>query len=148
MKQNLRVGEGYAPTRSNLKKRNIRYISLWAVRMIMCLYAVKQVSAQEAEPAATAVADVQPLQIGDTIPEALWHLPLQVVNHPEGKETITLNDYRDKKLVILDFWATWCKSCIEGFPKLEAYQRKYADDLGVLLVNARQTGDDSNRIDR
>src|SRR5690606_12870067 len=57
MKQNLRVGEGYAPTRSNLNQRYIRYISLLAVLTTMCLYAVKQASAQQAEPAATAVAD-------------------------------------------------------------------------------------------
>src|SRR5690606_24670319 len=57
--------------------------------------------------------EIRPLQVGDTIPEELWNLPLEVVNHPDGKETITLNDYRDKKLIILDFWATWCKSCIE-----------------------------------
>src|SRR5690606_31131887 len=57
MKQNLRIGEGCAPTRSNLKQRYIRYISLLAVLTTMCLYAVKQASAQQAEPAATAVAD-------------------------------------------------------------------------------------------
>ncbi len=62
---------------------------------------------------------IKPLQIGDTIPEYVWHLPLQVVNHPEGKETITLNDYRGK-LIILDFWATWCGSCIKAFPLVDS----------------------------
>src|SRR5690606_4883361 len=57
MKRNLRVGEGYNPARSNLNQRYIRYISLLAVLTTMCLYAVKQASAQQAEPAATAVAD-------------------------------------------------------------------------------------------
>ncbi|WP_262249852.1 TlpA disulfide reductase family protein [Parapedobacter soli] len=148
MKQKIRLGDYYTLSKHKLKQFKIRYISLLAVLTSMCLYAVKQASAQVAEPAATAVADIQPLQIGDTIPEVLWNLPLQVVNHTDGKDTITLNDYRDKKLIVLDFWATWCKSCIEGFPKLEAYQKKYADDLGVLLVNAKQTGDDSNRIEK
>lgn len=75
------------------------------------------------------------LQIGDTIPDELWHLPLQVVNHPEGKDTITLNDYRDKKLIILDFWATWCGACISMFPKIEVLQNANIEDLYVLPVS-------------
>src|SRR5690606_22197853 len=60
------------------------------------------------------------LNIGDQIPDALWNTPLQVINHPDGKDYITLNDYRDRKLIILDFWATWCGSCIKNFPKLDS----------------------------
>ncbi len=58
----------------------------------------------------------KPLQISDTIPEELWHIPLQIVNHPDKKDTITLNEYRGK-LIILDFWATWCGACIGSIPK-------------------------------
>ncbi|WP_262250238.1 zinc-dependent metalloprotease [Parapedobacter soli] len=58
MKRKLRLGDCYALTRHKLRQYKIRYISLLAVLTIMCLYAVKQVSAQEAEPAATAVADI------------------------------------------------------------------------------------------
>ena len=32
------------------------------------------------------------LTAGDTIPDALWHQTLQVVNHPQGKKTIRLAD--------------------------------------------------------
>ncbi len=125
MKRILRVGEGYALSKI--------YSSLLAAATIMCLYAVKQVSAQETEPATTAVANANPLQIGDTIPEYLWHLPLQVVNHPRagGKDTITLNDYRDK-LIILDFWATWCKPCISSLYKLDTLQKQFTDEIAVI----------------
>ncbi|GGH01483.1 hypothetical protein GCM10007415_42010 [Parapedobacter pyrenivorans] len=125
MKRFLRVGERYALSKI--------YSSLLAVATIMCLYAVKQVSAQEAEPASTAVANVKPLQIRETIPEYLWHLPLQVVNHPRvgGKDTITLNEYRDK-LIILDFWATWCKPCISSLYKLDTLQKQFTDQIAVI----------------
>ncbi len=76
---------------------------------------------------------VRPLNIGDTIPESLWHMPLQVVNHPEGKDTITLNDYRGK-LIILDFWATWCTACIVNFPKMETLQKQFAKELHIWAV--------------
>ena len=133
MKRNIRVGEGYALTKRKPKYIKLRYLSLLAVLTIMCLYAVKQVSAQQAEPAATAVADIKPLQIGDTIPEWLWNLPLQVVNHPERKDTITLNEYRGK-LIILDFWATWCGSCIAAMPGLHNLQRQFGDDMVIVPV--------------
>src|SRR5690606_34739823 len=50
-------------------------------------------------------ADFRGLSIGDTIPDAVWNLPLWVVNHPDGKDTIKLDDYRNEKLLVLDFWA-------------------------------------------
>ncbi len=76
---------------------------------------------------------IHPLKIGDTIPEALWNMPLQVVNHPEGKKTITLNDYRGK-LIIVDFWATWCSSCIVAMPKSHSLQKQLKDTLIILPV--------------
>lgn len=77
---------------------------------------------------------ITPLQIGDTIPEALWNLPLQVINHPEGKETITLNDYRGK-LIILDFWNSACAPCIKAFPKLSQMQQQFSGQAQFILPN-------------
>lgn len=102
--------------------------------LFMCMCAVQQVSAQEAEPVATASAGITPLQIGDTIPDEVWNMPLQVVNHPVGKETITLNDYRGK-LILLDFWATFCGSCISAMPKIHEVQRQFADEMVVIPVS-------------
>ena len=73
------------------------------------------------------------IKIGDTIPEYLWHMPQQVVNHPEGKDTITLNNYRGK-LIILDFWSTWCSSCIEAMPKLSQHQARYSNAIQIMPI--------------
>ena len=78
------------------------------------------------------VSTFLPLQIGDTIPEYLWNLPLQVANHPGGKNVITLNDYRDK-LIILDFWATWCVPCITSIAKMDTLQRTFEHEELVIL---------------
>ncbi|MCT1526840.1 TlpA family protein disulfide reductase [Sphingobacterium hotanense] len=97
--------------------------------------------AQSSENRGTDVGltDIKPLQIDDTIPDELWHLPLQVVNHPAGKDTITLNDYRGKKLIILDFWATWCGSCISAFPKVKSTENRFKEDL-VVIPMTNQNG--------
>ncbi|WP_257667274.1 TlpA family protein disulfide reductase [Parapedobacter tibetensis] len=93
---------------------------------------------QRPDPLGPALAgdlndSIKPLQIGDTIPEYLWHLPLQVVNQPEKKETITLNDYRGK-LIILDFWGTYCTTCIFNMPYLHGLANKSGGALAVLPV--------------
>lgn len=108
---------------------------LWPIVTIMCLETVQQVSAQGAEPAVTAIPadDIKPLQIGDTLPEGLWQLPLQVVNHPDGKDTITLNNYKGK-LIILDFWATWCVPCVKSLAKLDSLQNQFTGEVAIVPI--------------
>lgn len=77
------------------------------------------------------------LQIGDTIPDEVWEMPLQVVNYPEGKETITLSEYKNK-LIILDFWGTACGACISALYKLDTLQSQLPDDLAIIPVAATQ----------
>jgi thiol-disulfide isomerase/thioredoxin len=52
----------------------------------------------------------------------------------EGKD-ITLSDFRGK-VVLLDFWATWCVPCNEEFPYLvKFYESHQKDDFIILAVN-------------
>jgi thiol-disulfide isomerase/thioredoxin len=48
-----------------------------------------------------------------------------------GKQ-VDLADFKGK-LVILDFWATWCPPCRAEIPGLVALQKKYADK-GLVII--------------
>jgi cytochrome c biogenesis protein CcmG, thiol:disulfide interchange protein DsbE len=41
----------------------------------------------------------------------------------EGDRTIALHNYRGK-LVVLNFWATWCAPCVEEIPSLNELQQR------------------------
>jgi thiol-disulfide isomerase/thioredoxin len=83
---------------------------------------------------------IKPLSIGDTVPD----IPLgSLINYTI--KTAQLSDFKDK-LVILDFWATWCSSCIKGFPKLDSLQTQFGAQMQVILVNSKSTGDSKQKI--
>src|SRR5690606_31346108 len=139
MKRYLRVGERYALSKRKPIYLTIKYFSLLAVLSLMCLYAAKQASAQQAEPAAPAVADIKPIEKGSSIPDGLWNAPLTSWTATNNRtETITLDDYRGK-VIILDFWATWCKSCIANMPRMHELQSQFQDDAVVLPVTYEST---------
>jgi len=126
---------------SNYKKY---YKALIAFNFLFCVCLAHAGSCLgETAGVALSTDSIKPLKIGDSIPEELWHLPLQVVNHPEGKDTITLNDYRDSKLIVLEFWATYCHPCIRSIEKFDSIQQNYtANELMLLPV---QVYDDVDR---
>jgi len=51
----------------------------------------------------------------------------------DGKQ-IKLSDYKGK-IVILDFWATWCAPCRKGIPDLVEIQKEYKDNVVIVGIS-------------
>jgi thiol-disulfide isomerase/thioredoxin len=57
-----------------------------------------------------------------------------------------LPDSLTGKIVIIDFWASWCGPCKESFPVMNELQKKYADK-GLVIIAVNEDEDVSDMKD-
>jgi thiol-disulfide isomerase/thioredoxin len=55
---------------------------------------------------------------------------------------IRLSDYYGK-VIYLDFWASWCASCVKSLPLFQQWQQELGDDFVVISVNVDEFKDDA-----
>lgn len=65
-------------------------------------------------------------KLGDPAPE------LSIKEWVKG-DAVKIADGKDKKIFVVEFWATWCGPCRESIPHLTELQKKYAGK-GVVFV--------------
>lgn len=69
------------------------------------------------------------LTIGDQVP-----LDFEIKDIINYKNSIVkISDFKGK-LLILDFWATWCSPCIAFFPRMNLLQDKFGDQVLILPI--------------
>jgi len=56
-------------------------------------------------------------------------------------EHITLDDLRGK-VVVLDFWATWCPPCLDSIPALRNMHKKFSQEQSFVLLGISADSDD------
>lgn len=49
-------------------------------------------------------------------------------------EAVSLSDF-EGKLVLIDFWETWCAPCLKSFKDMQKVKEEYPDRFVVLAVN-------------
>ena len=81
------------------------------------------------------VSAQQALKIGDSIPKNFWNEPLEMVNASQKKQTLAADS---DKLILLDFWATWCSACLINFPKMEELQKQYVGKIKIVAVTDQE----------
>ncbi|MBB1643620.1 TlpA family protein disulfide reductase [Sphingobacterium sp. UME9] len=96
--------------------------------------------------AGVKVKEVNPTFMGEQVPDEFWtqqHLFYTAGDTVRG----TLEQFKGK-LLVLDFWATWCGACRSGFAKLDKLTQQYPDDVVFVLVNPLKYKDTFEKIDR
>lgn len=101
-------------------KANI--ILLKHIAIFLLLLTTTQIFAQSPK-------DNKILSVGDKMPDVV----LTNIMNSRAK-SFRLSDFKGK-LVLVDFWATWCSTCIDAFPVLDSLQRIFPNKMKVLLVN-------------
>ncbi|MFN4082171.1 MAG: TlpA family protein disulfide reductase [Bacteroidia bacterium] len=60
----------------------------------------------------------------------------QQITYVQTQDLINLKNNKSDTVYILNFWATWCKPCVEELPYLEKLNEKYSDKkVKVILLS-------------
>lgn len=80
-----------------------------------------------------AFGQIKPLNIGDRVPNLTFN---NILNYK--KPVATLEDFKGK-ILILDFWATWCSPCIGMMPVTDSLQKKFSGKIEFMPVTYQKT---------
>ena len=67
-----------------------------------------------------------------------------LIKDPKKVETFSAKDINDhkkiissseKKILLLNFWATWCAPCIKEIPELLELKKKFKNDVEIYFVS-------------
>lgn len=90
-------------------------------------------------------AQIKEIAIGVQMPNAIIK---ETINYKITNPKIS--DFQGK-LLILDFWATWCAPCVSMFPTIDTLQQTFGDKvqfLGVTNEPAKKVRDFLNRVSK
>jgi cytochrome c biogenesis protein CcmG, thiol:disulfide interchange protein DsbE len=78
-----------------------------------------------------AFAGLITFSLRDTSAKEGGQAPAFTITTDQGKQ-ITPQSFGGK-LLVLNFWATWCAPCVQEIPSLNQFQQRYSDK-GVVVV--------------
>lgn len=72
----------------------------------------------------------------------------KIINFKSTTNGFDFDDFKGKKAVLIDIFATWCPPCIEGLPNLVSLKDKYKNDFEIVsvLFQDDKTKEDMNKF--
>lgn len=140
-KEKNTIGRGEKPQQLIAKlKSKISFIDHYYIAIIIVLAALAILAWSVAGCCQARTSDGKDvrasyLKVGDKMPDVVI---TNIIN--AHYKTTKISDYKGK-LILLDFWSTWCSACIEGFSELDSLQRRYTGKIQVFLVNPQREHD-------
>lgn len=77
---------------------------------------------------AQKVIEYSNIKVGDTAPDILFN---NLIKYKTNKQR--LSDFSEK-LLIIDFWATWCSPCVGMLPRMDSLRKEFKDDLIFISI--------------
>lgn len=117
---------------------SIIYLVVLLANLIFCFSLSAQIAQKTSETEKeTEAKDITEngLRIGDDVPD----LPIASIHNYKTKSA-KLSDFKGK-LLILDFWATWCSPCVAMMPKMERLQKEFAGKLQFISITNQKEND-------
>jgi thiol-disulfide isomerase/thioredoxin len=99
----------------------------FAVCLVLCIFAMILSGCARRPPESEPM-----LEIGQPAPS--FKLP------DLSGQQVSLDQFKGK-VVMLDFWATWCGPCRMTMPLMENLQKEYADTMVLLTINIQESRD-------
>ncbi len=79
------------------------------------------------------------ISVGDTAPSFK-------ARSIDGSSNVSLEDYRGK-VVLIDFWASWCPPCLRSFPKYDDLRREIGTtDFEIVAINVDENTEDAKKF--
>jgi len=82
---------------------------------------------------------VSAISVGDTVPS----FKARTI---DGSKSVALEDYRGK-VVLVDFWASWCPPCLKSLPKYDDLRRELGtSNFEIVAINVDENTEDAKKF--
>lgn len=82
---------------------------------------------------------VSAISVGDTVPSFK-------ARSIDGATSVSVKDYRGK-VVLVDFWASWCPPCLKSLPKYDELRRELGTSgFEIVAINVDENTEDAKKF--